>query len=135
MGGSLYYEDQKAEAARAAQVFRESRIPHFLKYFEKVLVSNPDTAKKADNPHAQTYLVGARTTTADLILFHVIDGVTFQFPRRMEKLKESGKYGHVFKLHERVQEEKGIKEYIASGRRQKFGLGIFRHYEELDGEE
>ncbi|KAI9068119.1 glutathione S-transferase C-terminal-like protein [Trametes sanguinea] len=135
LAASLYYEDQKEEALRAAKVFRESRIPQFLQYFESVLTSNPATAKSADDAHAQTYLVGARTTTADLILFHVIDGVTFQFPKRMAKLKESKKYENVFKLHERVQGEKGIREYIASGKRQKFGMGIFRHYEELDGED
>ncbi|KAI0355880.1 glutathione S-transferase-like protein [Trametes cingulata] len=135
IASSLYYEDQKEEALRAAKVFRESRIPRFLEYFEIVLTSNPATAKHADNPLAQTYLVGSRTTTADLVLFHVIDGLLFQFPKRMAKLRESNKYENVFKLHERVQGEKGIKEYIASGKRQKFSMGIFRHYEELDGEE
>ncbi|KAI0631331.1 glutathione S-transferase C-terminal-like protein [Trametes polyzona] len=131
---SLYYEDQKAEAARSAKVFRETRIPRFLEYFESVLATNPAT-KDAKGAHDRTYLVGSRTTTADLMLFHVIDGLLFQFPRRLKKLKESGKYDHVFKLHERVQGEKGIKEYIASGKRQKFSMGIFRHYEELDGDE
>ncbi|KAH9852329.1 glutathione S-transferase C-terminal-like protein [Lenzites betulinus] len=132
---SLYYEDQKAEAARAAKVFRETRIPRILGYFESVLVANPATAKSDDSPLAKTYLVGARTTTADLVLFHVIDGLLFQFPKRMAKLKETKKYENVFRLHERVPGEKGIKEYFASGRRLKFSLGIFRHYEELDGEE
>ncbi|KAI0370629.1 glutathione S-transferase C-terminal-like protein [Pilatotrama ljubarskyi] len=135
IAGSLYYEDQKEEALRAAKVFRQTRIPRFLEYFESVLTSNPATAKHADNPFAQTYLVGSRTTTADLVLFHVIDGVLFQFPKRMAKLRESKKYENVFKLHERVQGEKGIKEYIASGKRQKFSMGIFRRYEELDGED
>ena len=34
---SLYYEDQKDEAAAAAKGFREERIPKFLGYFEDVL--------------------------------------------------------------------------------------------------
>lgn len=50
-------------------------------------------------------------------------------------VKESGEYDSVFALYERVKGEKGIKEYIASGRRQAFSVGLFRHYEELDGEE
>lgn len=44
-------------------------------------------------------------------------------------------YPLVFALHERVANEKGIKEYLASERRLPFGMGVFRHYEELDGEE
>ncbi|KAI0763495.1 glutathione S-transferase C-terminal-like protein [Trametes elegans] len=129
---SLYYEDQKNEAARAAKIFRESRIPRFLDYFESVLASNPATDGK---PEGRTYLVGSHTTTADLVLFHVIDGLLYAFPKRLAKLKSTGKYDNLFKLHERIPNEKGIKEYIASGRRQEFSNGIFRHYEELDGEE
>ena len=64
-----------------------------------------------------------------------MDGLLFAFPKRLAALKKSGEYDDVFALHERVKEEKGIKEYIASGRRQAFSLGLFRHYEELDGEE
>ncbi|KAI0676270.1 glutathione S-transferase C-terminal-like protein [Trametes maxima] len=127
---SLYYEDQKAEALRAAKIFRDERIPRFFEHFESVLASNPATEKDA-----KVYLVSKQTTTADLVLFHVITGVTFQFPKRVRKLKETGKFDNVFKLVERVKGEKGVKEYIASGRRLEFGLGIFRHYEELDGEE
>lgn len=44
-------------------------------------------------------------------------------------------YPLVFALHERVSNEKGIKEYLASERRLPFGMGVFRYYEELDGEE
>ncbi|KAI0821935.1 glutathione S-transferase C-terminal-like protein [Trametes gibbosa] len=137
VASALYYEDQKAEAARAAKVFRETRIPRFLQYFESVLVANPATAmaKSDDGPLAKTYLVGSQTTTADLVLFHVVEGLQFQFPKRMGKLRETKRYENVFQLHERVKGEKGVKEYIASGKRQEFSMGIFRHYEELDGEE
>jgi glutathione S-transferase len=31
-----------------------------------------------------------------------------------------------------VQEQNGLKEYLASDRRLPFSLGIFRHYPELD---
>ena len=78
---------------------------------------------------------GKQTTTADVVLFHVLDGLLFAFPRRMAQLRAGGKYAHLFALHERVRGEKGIKEYIESGRRQPFSMGLFRHYEELDKEE
>ena len=64
-----------------------------------------------------------------------VAGMLFAFPRRMGQLKEEGEYTNVFALYEHVQGEKGIKEYLESGRRLKFGNGIFRHYEELDQEE
>lgn len=146
---ALYYEDQKEEALRRAEDFRKNRIPKFFKHFESVLQSNPATEKGS-----KTYLVGRQTTTADLTLFHVrpptgpcqccaradcrlqvVDGLLFAFPSRLAALKKSGEYDNVFALHERVKGEKGIKEYIASGRRQAFSMGLFRHYEELDGDE
>ncbi|RDX45083.1 glutathione S-transferase C-terminal-like protein [Lentinus brumalis] len=129
---SLYYEDQKEAAAQAAEVFRKSRLPRWLEYFQSVLASNPATA---GTNGGRTYLYGKQTTTADLALFHVVDGTFFAFPKRLGQLKASGEYDNVFALYERVKGEKGIKEYIESGRRQKFSMGLFRHYEELDGEE
>ena len=38
---NLYYEDQKAEALRAAEQFRASRLPKFFKHFQSVLETNP----------------------------------------------------------------------------------------------
>lgn len=52
----------------------------------------------------------------------------------MAKLKESGKYDGVFKLHEAVKERPNIKAYLASDRRQAFGQGIYRHYPEFEEE-
>ena len=118
IASALYYEDQKDEAARAAALYRKDRIPRWLSHFENVLATNPETSK-----NAKTYLVGKQTTTADLVLFHVVDGHLFAFPKRMAQLKEGGKYANVFALYERVKGEKGIKEYLASGRRLKFGRG------------
>ena len=129
---SLYYEEQQEAAAKAAEVFRKSRLPRWLEYFESVLATNPATAGSNEG---RTYLVGKQTTTADLVLFHVVDGSLFAFPARMGQLRKSGKYDNVFALYERVKGEKGIKEYIESGRRQKFSMGLFRYYKELDGEE
>jgi glutathione S-transferase len=41
LSGELYYEDQKPEARRRAKHFREVRIPKFLRWFERILASNP----------------------------------------------------------------------------------------------
>ncbi|KIP06810.1 hypothetical protein PHLGIDRAFT_106564 [Phlebiopsis gigantea 11061_1 CR5-6] len=125
-----YYEDQKTEAAAKAKAYRALRLPKYLGHFEAVLQANPDTKNGA-----RAYLVGTTTTTADLVLFQIVDGVSFAFPKRVAALKATGKYDNVFALKERVEEEPRIKEYLASGRRQPYSLGIFRHYEELDGEE
>lgn len=38
---SLYYEDQKEEALRAAEQFRAVRLPKFLQHFQSVLETNP----------------------------------------------------------------------------------------------
>ncbi|KAI0716901.1 glutathione S-transferase C-terminal-like protein [Earliella scabrosa] len=142
LASALYYEDQRDEAARAAAVFRRERVPRWLAYFESVLVSNPATSGAGEGEgkgeragEGRTYLFGKQTTAADLVLFQVLDGMLFAFPRRMAQLRAGGAYKHVFALHERVRGEKGIKEYLASDRRRPFGMGLFRHYEELDGEE
>ena len=37
---NLYYEGQKAEALRAAEQFRASRLPKFFKHFQSVLETN-----------------------------------------------------------------------------------------------
>ena len=71
---------------------------------------------------------------ADLVLFQCLDGVKFAFPKAMGRLEKEGKYKGVFGLYERVREAERIKEYLASDRRQKYSLGIYRHYPELDEE-
>ncbi|MGH8848378.1 MAG: glutathione S-transferase, partial [Polaromonas sp.] len=55
----LYYEDQKSEAAKRAQEFRQARVPRFLAWFESVL---------ARNPRGSAHLVGGRLSYADLSL-------------------------------------------------------------------
>lgn len=145
-----YYENQKDESLAKAKAYRSARLPKFLGHFQAVLASNPESEKNGG-----TYLVGSTTTTADLVLYQVrsivdfpphpgtqmpsasqvLDGVSYAFPKRMAALKDSGRYKNVFALKERIEGEPGIKEYLASGRRNKYGMGIFRHYEELDGDE
>lgn len=61
-----------------------------------------------------------------------MDGLKFMFPKAMNKYEKSGDYGNVFKLYDAVKERPKIKEYLASDRRQKYSMGIYRYYEELD---
>ena len=121
-----YYEDQKAEAKRKADDYRAHRLPKFLGYFERVLSSPASQGGE--------YLYGGQLTYADLVLFQCLDGVSFAFPKWIAKAKESGKYEKVFALYERVKSRDRIKSYLESDRRQKYSLGIYRHYPELDDE-
>jgi len=122
VGVGLYYEDQKAEAARRAKEFREERIDKFLGYFERVLAINPD---------GPDHLVGKALTYADLGLFQVIAGLRYAFPNTM-KARE-GQWPKAIALHDRVAALPRIAAYIASPRRLPFNeSGIFRHYPELD---
>jgi glutathione S-transferase len=123
LGGDFYYEDQKPESLRRAKLFRESRIPKFLDWFETILERNP----KGD-----AHLVGARLTTADLSLFQAVEGLSYAFPKAMKR--QLPKAPRVAALRGRVAARPRIKAYLASERRIPFNEdGIFRHYPELDG--
>lgn len=139
-----YYEDQKDAALKKAKDFRATRIPKFLSYFEAVLAKNKESKGE--------WLVGTQLTYADLMLYYVVDGVSlhpifhfnfitnshssfqlkFSFPRRTKAV--STKYTKVFALHERVKSLPRIAAYLESDRRKPFSNGIYRHYDELDGE-
>ena len=104
-------------------MFRESRIPRFLEWFETILDHNP----KGDR-----HLVGARLSYADLSLFQVVEGLTYAFPKAMAK--RLGDAPKVMALRDRVAARPRIKAYLESERRIAFNAdGIFRHYPELDG--
>lgn len=119
---SLYYEEQKPEAARRAENFRTLRLPKFLGYYERVL---------RENPGGDRYLVGKSLSYVDLSLFQVIAGLTYAFPRTMARLKSA--YPKLTALHQRVMERPRVAAYLASPRRLPFNQhGIFRHYPELD---
>ncbi|KUI63922.1 Glutathione S-transferase [Cytospora mali] len=120
----LYYEDQKEESLRKSKDYVANRLPKFLGYFERVLNSKAS----GDGP----WLYGGKLTYADLVLFQCVDGVKFMFPKAMKKMQDSGHYDGVFALYEAVKERPKIKEYLASDRRQKYSIGIYRYYEELD---
>ncbi len=120
---SLYYDDQKAEAARRAEDFRRNRLPKFLGWFETVLERNPK---------GRGHLVGARVTYAELSLFQLVAGLGYAFPKATRRvLKKTAK---VAALAEAVAARPRIAAYLASERRIPFNEdGIFRHYPELDG--
>lgn len=123
---SMYYEDQKDEAAKKAKDYRNVRLPKFLEYFQRVLDSPASAGGE--------YLYGGKLTYADLVLFQTLDGVTYAFPKRVAKLKASGNYDKLFALYDRVKSLDRVKAYLESDRRPKYGMGIYRHYEELDEE-
>jgi glutathione S-transferase len=119
---SLYYEDQKAEALRRTENFRDLRLPKYLGYFERVL---------STNPAGDRFLIGKSLTYPDLSLFHVIAGLKYAFPRAMEGML--AKHPLLAALHERVQTRPRIAAYLGSSRRMPFNQnGLFRHYPELD---
>jgi glutathione S-transferase len=120
VGVDLYYEDQKAEALRRADGFRNARIPKFLGYFERALTAE-----------SRPWLAGGRWSYADLSLFQLVAGLRYAFPLRMATLAEQ--FPAVMALHDRVAALPELQDYLASDRRLPFSEdGIFRHYPELD---
>jgi len=115
-----YYEAQKPEAKRRAADFRDNRIPKFLKWFETILKARGD------------WLAGESWSYADLSLFHLVEGLNFAFPRRMEAVRSD--YPRVMELHQAVAKLPELQDYLASDRRIAFSDGIFRHYPELDAD-
>jgi glutathione S-transferase len=122
ISSSLYYEEQKPEALRAARHFTQERIPKFLDYFESVL---------ARNPQGPGHLVGKQITYVDLSMFQVMAGLHYAFPRAMESLEKECR--RLAELVERVQSRPRLAAYLVSKRRLSFNeQGVFRHYPELD---
>lgn len=120
VAGSLYYEEQRAEARRRAADFRDARMPKFLGYFEAVL-----------SRAGGGYLLGQRPGYPDLSLFQVVAGLRYAFPNAMTRLER--RLPRVVALHERVAARRRIAAYLASARRLPFNEdGIFRRYPELD---
>ena len=122
LGGDLYYEEQKPEAARRARLFRDNRVPLFLGWFETIL---------ARNPAGDTWLVGRKRSYADLSLFQLVEGLSYAFPRLMQR--ELPLYPKVAALCERVRTLPNIARYHKSDRRlPPSEWDLFRHYPELD---
>jgi glutathione S-transferase len=120
ISGSLYYEDQLAEARRCIKYFLQERVPKYLDYFETVL-------SKSRGP----YLLGREFSYIDLSLFQLIDGLRYAFPHAMKRIER--KLSGVVGMRDRVAVRPRLKGYLASERRIPFNeSGIFRHYAELD---
>ncbi len=120
---SLYYEDQKAEAARCAEAFVRERIPMFLGYLDGALDSNPAGRGR--------WLVGRGLTYPDLSTFQVAAGLRYAFPNAMARHER--RVPRLSELHDRVAALPRVAAYLASDRRLPFNeSGIFRHYPELD---
>lgn len=130
VGTSLYYEDQKPEALRAAQQFCALRIPKYLAWFETVLERNPRNAsrrRQSMGPH----LLGAQLSYVDLSLFQLVEGLQYAFPKTTSRALN--KTPLVAALHAAVPRQERVAAYLASVRRVGFTEdGIFRHYSELD---
>lgn len=118
IAASLYFEDQKEAAARAAKAFRDERIPKFLDHFESVAARGP-------------WLAGNAWSYADTSLFQLWHGLRYAFPKRMAAI--AADYPGIAAIAARVAELPRLKDYLASERRLPFNeQGLFRHYPELD---
>lgn len=123
IASSLYYEDQKPEAKKRADAFRQQRMPKFLGYFERMIERNSAAGSEA--------LVGTGFTYAELSVFQALEGLAYAFPNAFGRLR--GNYPHLGALRDRVAARPRIAAYLASGRRTPFNEdGVFRHYPELD---
>jgi len=117
-----YFHEQKPEAMHRAEVFRRTRLPKFLGWFERVLTRNPA---------GDTWLVGRTTTYADLALFQVVEGLNYAFPNATAAVL--AELPRVTALRQAVAQRPRIRSYLASERRVPFNeFDIFRHYPELD---
>ena len=119
VASGLYYRDQMQEAARAAEAFREARMPKYLSWFERVL--------EGGGP----WLLGEAWSYADLSLFQLIEGLAYAFPKRMATLAPD--IPRVAALRERVRALPALADYLHCERRLPFNEdGLFRYYAELD---
>jgi glutathione S-transferase len=118
IGARLYYEDQVNEAKSKALDVRTDRIPKILGHLALAIESNVEGEGK--------HLIGSKMTTADLVLFHLVDGMVYAFPKRMATMKADLKYRKVFDLHDEVAADGKIAAYLKSNRRLPYGMGVFR---------
>ena len=123
IAGGLYYEEQKKEAKRRAQVFVKERLPKYLGWLEDVLARNRKSAGR--------WLVGRDRTYVDLAAFQLVEGLRYAFPNALARLEP--KLPRLIALRDRVAGRPRIAAYLRSERRLPFNQdGIFRRYPELD---
>lgn len=117
VGVGLYYEDQKAEAARFAGEFRDKRMPKFLGWFEQSVRGD--------------WLMGDAWSYGDTSIFQLVAGLRYAFPKRMAAIEAD--YPRLVAIRDRVAALPGVAAYLQSDRRLgRNNHGIFRHYPELD---
>ncbi|KAL1297087.1 hypothetical protein AAFC00_004671 [Neodothiora populina] len=121
---SKYYEEQKQAALEKSKDFRETRMPKFFSYFERVLKHNKDSGNGK-------YLVGSKLSYADTTLWQLLDGLKFAFPEEMKA--RSPEFPLLFEtFYPSLEEEAWLKTYLKSAERLPYSMGVFRHYPELD---
>jgi glutathione S-transferase len=114
---SLYYEDQKPEAARKAKHFTAERMPKYLHWLEETV------------QRGKGFAVGGAHSYVDLSIFQLVEGLGFAFPNAFGALAVPGLRG----VRDRVRARPNITAYLASLRRLAFNQhGLFRRYPELD---
>ncbi len=119
ISSKLYYEDQKPEALRSAEIFVGQRLKEWLGYFEILL------------QRGQGFAVGGSHSYADLAIFQLLLGLEYAFPRSYAR--EAASKLQLENLRMRVGARPNISRYLASDRRIPFNEhGGFRHYPELD---
>lgn len=94
----LYYEDQKDAAKERAQNFCQDRLPKLLKYFERVLTYNQSCT-----------LVGKETTYVDLMLFQMLEGLNYAFPKSFKQIAIA--IPQLLQLRDAVAQRPRIKTY------------------------
>ncbi len=120
VSSKLYYEDQKDVALRVAHVFCETRLGELLGFFETILAQS-----------GGPFLCERAHSYVDLMLFQLIEGLNYAFPKTLQDLREE--LPLLFDLCARVRERPALARYLQSDRRLPFNLdGLFRHYPELD---
>ncbi len=123
LGGNLYYEQQQRESRRRSKEFRESRLPKFLGYFERVMKCNAAAGR---------WMLGPRISYVDLSMAQVVAGLRYAFPSASRKALRT--CPRLRALHDAVFSRPRIKRYVSSGRRLAFNNDdIFRRYPPLDG--
>jgi glutathione S-transferase len=122
IGASLYYEDQKPEALRAAGAFLQHRLSKFLGFFERCIEQNGSS---------EPWLLGRELCYADLWLFQALEGLVYAFPKSMAA--RWPKHPQLARVRDAVRARPRLARYLDSERRIPFNQhGIFRHYPELD---
>lgn len=126
ISGSLFYEDQRAEALRRAKDFRANRLPKYLAWFEAILQRNKSNARSS-----RLNLVGSGMCYADLSLFQLVEGCLYAFPNAASAALDDAP--QVLRLHDEISRHRRLQTYLRSDRRIAFNEdGIFRRYPDLD---